>query len=452
MPPGGSPLEYYHLFMNIKKRHYLNRITLKILVLICFYNLLYGNNIQTIGSQIFLSNTMYHQQIQHMYCDIYSPGAYSLLKWQTGNVEFVNSMYITNDSLAARKGGAKRVKGVFGYTNLAYMQVTHSSGDYYYKFNLGRDYILMGYGYLNNLVISRSSRPFDQANITMGYKDINLSFYAIQLDNFGSIRRYLTISAIDLLIGDNLSLLMGQAMLFSGERRNWELQFINPILFWMPELANGGSGDGNGFLFLSLRHIINEYFSVWNEILIDDWQYNNQRKGDLEPNETGLILGMEYKDDNQRVGIEYTQVANRTYQTPEPAETYTHRGLPIGHYLGNDFDMIQLHYEQKLNRNHIQPYIDLAYLRDGDNGLDTPWDEPWMDSTITMETGYSEPFPTRPINYIFELELGVEYKFWQDSFITTGFFWQRKENSGIVTTDYGITLRLWLSLNKEFNY
>ena len=106
------------------------------------------------------------------------------------------------------------------------------------------------------------------------------------------------------------------------------------------------------------------------------------------------------------------------YQTPQLSETYAHRGYPIGHYLGNDFDLWQLHYEQEISSvigtallESINFYCDLAYLRDGAYGLETPFDTPWMDSTVTMATGYAERSPSGPITYFTELETGLDIYF-----------------------------------------
>ena len=59
----------------------------------------------------------------------------------------------------------------------------------------------------------------------------------------------------------------------------------------------------------------------------------------------------------------------------------------------------------------INFYCDLAYLRDGAYGLETPFDTPWMDSTVTMATGYAERSPSGPITYFTELETGLDIYF-----------------------------------------
>ncbi len=94
----------------------------------------------------------------------------------------------------------------------------------------------------------------------------------------------------------------------------------------------------------------------------------------------------------------------------------------------------------------------MAYLRNGANGLDTPFDTPWEDSTVTMETGYSEPFPTGPITYVTEMELAVDYHIRNNSMINGGLLYRRSTLQGETEEEFTFVLRLWLSLNKTFNY
>jgi len=211
----------------------------------------------------------------------------------------------------------------------------------------------------------------------------------------------------------------------------------------------------NGFLYGGLNYIHTPTLSLWAELLIDDYQINHEVKGDLEPNEIGFLGGVEktgWPFSSSDLWLEYTRITNRTYQTPDLSETYTHRGFPIGHYLGNNFDMIQLYYSQEDLNSRLKPYMSLVYLRNGANGLDTPFDSPWEDSTVTMATGYSEPFSSGPITYVAEMELSADYRFGNDSFINAGLFYQRKTLLGQTENNFSFIIRLWFSLDKTFSY
>jgi len=266
-------------------------------------------------------------------------------------------------------------------------------------------------------------------------------------------KRFLSLHTLNWTYNNKLTLSFSEASIYSGENRGIEWQFFNPVIFWIPERENPSTGQANGFLYGGFKYAHTPSLSIWGEWLIDDYQINRKSKGDLEPNEIGFLGGVEktaWPTPSSDLWLEYTRITNRTYQTPDPAEKYTHRCFPIGHYLGNDFDMIQLYYSRENMNGKLKPYISLAYLRDGANGLNTPFDTPWEDSTVTMETGFSEPFPTKPITYTTEMELAADYRFGDDSFINAGFFYRSKTLLGKTEDEFSLIVRCWFSLHKTF--
>ncbi|MBT6357212.1 MAG: hypothetical protein HOJ58_03775 [Chloroflexi bacterium] len=340
--------------------------------------------------------------------------------------------------------------GVYGYTHLAFIEYSNN----FIYLNYGRSFIDIGNGKFSNLLVSNFSRPFDQMQISLNYRVLSLRSNVIQLESIEGSKRYLSLHTFE-YSNNNLHILLGESVLIAGENRSFEIQYFNPMMMWLPEQVNVSTGSGNSMLFGSIKYSLSSSFSLWGELLIDDYQINREVKGDLEPNEIGFLGGVEktgWPFVTSDLWLEYTRITNRTYQTPDLSETYTHRNFPIGHYLGNDFDMLQLYYSQENVNGKLKPYISLVYLRDGANGLDTPFDMPWEDSTVTMETGYTEPFPTGPITYVTEMELAADYKFSSDSFINAGLFFQRKTLLGKTEDNFSLIIRLWFSLDKTFIY
>jgi len=434
-------------------------------LLVVLLNILIGQVLST-SSQV-LGINLYQSSSNNSYLqfkpiDIIGNGIYTTAEFHTPHLSLINSMYATTDNNAAIKGNNKAVKNIYGYTNEAVLKATFSIDEMQQQIYLGRDYFYFGVGKTSSLFISRESRPFDQVRWQYEYKNISGGLTAIQLDNIDNEKRYLTLHTFKYSKPAVVDVLFGEAILYSGINRSIELQYFNPFLFWMPEVVNNTTGDANGFLYAGLTLKMIQTWEFWGEILIDDFQINNESKGDLEPNELGLTTGFgksSFPFTTSSWFLEYTLIANRTYQTPQLSETYAHRGFPIGHYLGNDFDLWQMHYEQEISFmvstvliENIKFYCDLAYLRDGINGMDTPFDTPWEDSTVTMETGYSEPFPTGPITYITELETGLDFYFKNGSYLNIGMFLQRQEFHEKVDYNYSLVLRVWFNLSKKFNY
>ena len=398
-------------------------------------------------------NKSKHNILKTKDMDVLGSGMYSFLSIGVANISILNEMYVTTDSSGAAKGIRKSVKNLYGYTNRALISYESVNYGLENKLSFGRDYFEFGPRGRSSLFITSESRPFDQFRWQYKYRISEGGLTAIQLDNIGDIRRYLAVHTLKLSLPWGIDLFWGESILYAGKNRAVEFQYFNPVLLWSPELIVNSTGDANGFLYGGFEINYFPTWQFWGELLVDDYQINKEKKSDLEPNEIGIVAGIQksgFPFANSVTWLEYTRITNRTYQTPKPEETYTHRGYHIGHYLGNDFDLLQLHYEQTLAKpfavSYFKPsetklYFDIGYLRDGANGMDTPFDTPWEDSTVTMETGYSEPFPTGPITYFTEIETGVDFYFKNGSYINTGLTWQRKEFKGKIDNDFSLVIR-----------
>ena len=411
-----------------------------------------------------LYRTSGNSLINNNILDNQGSGIYSLFIQKFDKITVLNSMYFSMDSIEAARGSSHSIKNIYFYTYRGLIQFDFEIDHVNNVFLIGRDFYDFGVAKNNRLFFSRESRSFDLLRWHYNYKNISGGMAGIQLENIGSAKRYLAVHTFQVSVPDKFKLLCGESVLYSGPGRSIEFQYFNPFIVWTPETYNVSTGDANAFLFTAFELNYFPTWQFWGELLVDDYQINREKKGDLEPNEIGLVAGVQksgFPFVNSIAWLEYTRITNRTYQTPKPEETYTHRDYPIGHYLGNDFDLLQFHYEQRLAKSlsvsYFKPsetklYFDIGYLRDGANGLDTPFDTPWEDSTVTMETGYSEPFPTGPVTYFTELEIGFDFLFKNGSYINTGLAWQRKGFQGKVENDYSLVIQLSLILSKKFNY
>ena len=375
------------------------------------------------------NNTSYGE-IKHNQSDILGSGILSKFKFQNEGFEIVNQMFLSNDSNSTKKGGGKKVKGFYGYTNIGYLSLNFNTKGLSHKIKYGRYFVDHGFSKVGDLLISKDSRPFDGFNWRISFKNIQGNFNAIQLEEINNYKRYLTVHSLKLKIGNRLTLLFSESSLYSTDKGGFNWQLLNPVIFWVPERENYPIVQANGLLYLGLEFISRPGLSFYSELLIDDWQINKKTKGDLEPNEYGFVFGLDIEDwlfQGFNFWAEYTKITNRTYQSYYFEEVYTHRNFPIGHYLGNDFDLIQINISKKLPRHSTKPYLSIALHRDGFNGMDTPFDEPWLADEVTMKEGYSEHFPTRPYVTKIESELAIDHSFKNGSMINLGL---RYKNNG----------------------
>lgn len=393
--------------------------------------------------------------IKHHRNDIYGSGLISEFRFQQGNFKIVNKMFMSDSWDSVSKGGGKQVKGIYGYTHEGYISYSKSLGALNHEFLFGRTFLEHGFGNVSDLLISTDSRPFDAFRWRIKYKSIIGTLDAIQLEPVNGENRFMTLHSIRLNLSNGLSLLFSESSLYASSGGfNWQL--LNPVIFWIPERENFPIISANGLLYGSIKYDISDKYSCFLEILIDDWQINKRSLSDLEPNEIGFTTGIQSNDflvPNFNLWLEYTKVTNRTYQTPDIVESYIHRGFPIGHYLGNDFEIIQLKYSMDLTSTMFKPYLSMAYHNDGANGLDTPFDTPWMnDSSVSLETGYSEKFPTHPLSSTIEVELAADYDLKNGSLINAGILYSNKNSLANVPSGFSFVFRLWITFGKSIKY
>jgi len=412
-----------------------------------------ANQSEMIFSISGILNNNSFRNLKHHDQDILGSGVISEFGFIQGEFKIINQMLLSRHWGSIKKGGGKKIKGFYGYSNIGYIEYEAILGLLENKWRYGRSYLDHGFSQMSNLLISKDSRPFDGFFWKINYKDIQGSVNAIQLEKINNYERYLTIHSLQININNKLSLLFSESSLFSTENGGFNWQLLNPVIFWVPERENYPILKANGLLYFGLNYSFIEHSSIYSEFLIDDWQINKKSKGDLEPNEFGVILGLDIKDwlfKGFNFWAEYTKITNRTYQSYYFEEVYTHRGFPIGHYLGNDFDLIQVNISKEVAGHRIKPYMSIVFHRDGFNGMDTPFDEPWLADDVTLKKGFSEPFPTRPLVKKIESELAVDYNFNSHSIFNLGV--RYKKNDLNIKPILEIVTRIKLGIGRSIKY
>jgi hypothetical protein len=128
-------------------------------------------------------------------------------------------------------------------------------------------------------------------------------------------------------------------------------------------------------------------------MIIDDYQIDNESKGDQEPDEIGLLGGLAIVPSTPGwwpdFGLEYTRITNRTYHQLHARNRYLYRNQPLGHPLGPDADSLSAAL-QWWPRKHQSVKLELAWVRHGEGSLQGPWTAPWDES----EGDFQEPFLT----------------------------------------------------------
>lgn len=280
--------------------------------------------------------------------------------------------------------------GFQGYQEQMYISYFTSHID----FKFGRDYVKWGYGKGGRLFISDNSRPFDMLSLKLKSKFISLQTIISQLDEMYSAERYITAIRFELNPAKNIYLGVGQSALYGGEHQSLDFTLSNPLAFYS-FTQNNDSKPLNGMIYFDAAWYLKNRYKFYGEFLIDDYQVDNEVKGDLEPNELAFILGLEVIDFfYSHAFIEFTQVRNRTYNVPDqrPFEKFLHKNMPIAHPLSTDFQSFQFEADGWLN-NHLKLGLGYYLIRKGEGTIRGEFTEPYLEEDVTMETGYKEKIP-----------------------------------------------------------
>ncbi|MBN2357337.1 hypothetical protein JXO59_14580 [candidate division KSB1 bacterium] len=311
-----------------------------------------------------------------------------------------------------------RQSGVSAYHESAYILLRHEG----WSFIAGRDFLRLGPGIDATLFLSDHSRPLDHLHLAYQAKYWRYTFIFAQLDHFivddGSkstqMNRYLALHRLEIRPYPRLRLSVGEAVLY-GSTAGVHWAYLNPFIFFHGEQMNGPqAGNILGSLQAAWMPWLN--LTLYVDLLIDDIQLEKSVPGDFEPNEYGLIAGWRWADPCGLNGLdifaEYSRVTQRTYNSMfGDWEKCLHRRLPIGHFLGNDFDRILVGWQYwPVPSRRLRMYYENR--RKGEDRIDKPFTDPWMDTPDYRN--YTEPFPTGIVehSHIFNFDLEWHPLWW----------------------------------------
>ena len=375
--------------------------------------------------------------------DLIGNGLTTHYKFSIPNVEIMNSMFFTYDSLEASRGFVRTIKNVTMYTNQSYLKVSNETENLEYSVKIGRDFYRISHGINSALYASDYSRPFDQLSLSAEYGKIKGNFSIVQLDTLYDHNRFAYFHSFDYK-SDRIHITIGESIISTGERESVNIKYLNPFHFWAWENLGSTNKGLNAFLYTGLTWFPQAGLRLFGEVIIDDVNFHT--KDAFYLNRYGYLIGLQktqfpFKSSN--FWIELSNVLNQVYQSFHPTHIYTHRGYPIGHYLGNDFINTRIHYSQIFKEGMVKSFIDLSYLIDGYNGLETPFDNPWEDENGELIEGYVPPsHPTSPKSKWIEIEIGSEVEVRPLTFITISGQYKQSSFSNN-SSDLSIGLRFW---------
>ncbi len=261
---------------------------------------------------------------------------------------------VTGDREVARFNRSVDQSFTFENTGLNYYDET--SGQLRLKygiagFQVGRERLLTGTGYVDKMIISDNAQPFDFIRFSLSYKKLSYDFIhgwltqkpvSVPSDSlYGVIKtkqpKYIALSRLGFRPVDNINLGISQVIIYAN--RPFEAAYANPFLFW--ESAQRSMNDlDNSFINLDFRWRTMPGFEIMFSATIDDLNLSRlfDQGWNIVDNRIAFQAGFLYFPvfiPDLLVKYEYTQIRPYTFSHAGPGESlaYTNNseflGLPF---------------------------------------------------------------------------------------------------------------------------
>ncbi|MCH4554016.1 gliding motility protein RemB [Aestuariibaculum lutulentum] len=155
-----------------------------------------------------------------------------------------------------------------------------------------------------------------------------------------------------------------------ANNRGFDINYLNPIIFYRAIEFETGQDAGNAILGASGKYKVNDNINVYSQFVLDEFKLSDVKAGERSwTNKYGYQLGVKYynafKVDNLLVQAEYNRIRPYTYSHNTIATNYGHNNQSMAHLWGANFSEFIL-----IGRYHYNRWFANAKLIFGTRGLD----------------------------------------------------------------------------------
>ena len=254
-----------------------------------------------------------------------------------------------NPAIIPGRGIAKDFKtDAYDYP-VAEAYVSYSPSNFFnFQFGTGKNFIGDGY---RSLFLSDVASPYP-------YFKINTSFWKIKYTNLWmsmqDVRPELTVDgaykkkfvAIHYLswnVSKKINLGLFETVIWDTTNdRGFDMNYLNPLIFYTAAEFGAGSRAGNTLLGLSLKYK-HKNMSLYSQFVIDEFRISEVTDSNgWWGNKNGLQIGAKFynafKVENLFLQIEHNAVKPYTYSHDELNYNFGHNNQPLAHLWGSNFN------------------------------------------------------------------------------------------------------------------
>ncbi|WP_347373876.1 gliding motility protein RemB [Aequorivita sp. Q41] len=220
----------------------------------------------------------------------------------------------------------------------------------FFNLQLGHGKTFIGDGY-RSLLFSDNASPYP-------FLKMNTTFWKLKYTNtWMSLRdvrpeatvdrayrtKYMATHYLSYNITKRLNLGFFESVIWQSDNdRGFDVNYLNPIIFYRAIEFSTGSRSGNALMGISGKYKINDRVNIYGQLIIDEFSTSDVFGGaGSYKNKTGYQLGLKYYDafglKNLYLQTEYNRVRPYTYSHNSIVLNYGHNNQSMAHTLGANF-------------------------------------------------------------------------------------------------------------------
>ena len=160
----------------------------------------------------------------------------------------------------------------------------------------------------------------------------------------GSFRtKYIANHYLSYNITKRLNIGLFESVIWQNDNgRGFDVNYLNPIIFYRAIEFSTGSRGGNALIGLSTKYKVNDRVNIYGQLIIDEFSSGDVFGGEGSyKNKTGYQLGLKYYNafglKNLYLQTEYNRVRPYTYSHNTVVLNYGHNNQSMAHTLGANF-------------------------------------------------------------------------------------------------------------------
>ncbi|WP_229655037.1 gliding motility protein RemB [Flavobacterium sp. LC2016-23] len=305
-----------------------------------------------------------------------------------------------NPAIVPGVGIAKRFKTDAYDFPLAEANITYAPSKFFdLQLGYGRNFIGDGY---RSLIEGDGASPYP-------YFKINTKFWKIKYTNtymwLKDVRPDVTVEKtyatkfmanhyLSWNVSNKLNLGFFESVVWTDtNNRGFDVNFINPIIFYRTVEFTSSSKSGNALLAITSKYKWNNQVSLYGQLLIDEFSFGDIKAGDNSwRNKIGYQIGGKYfnafKVKDLLLQVEYNHVRPYVYSHSAAITNYAHNNQSMGHQWGGNFEELVA-----IGRYHKGRYYADAKFTVGTRGLDFDTAEDGFNYGGNIYKSYDEKRP-----------------------------------------------------------